>query len=379
MKRIALYGSTGSIGKQVLSVIDRNANEFKIVSLAAGTNAAILREQVEKYRPKVTILSNCEEKEELANISNTELYFGEDNILKGIFDEVDVVFVAVTGFIGIKIVREAIRQKKEICLSTKEVLVVAGELIVKEAKEAGVKIIPVDSEHSAIFQCLNYKNEASFDKLYITASGGAFRDYTREECKGLKAKEALNHPNWKMGNKITIDCATMVNKGFEVIESIWLFDCSIDQIEVLLHRQSIVHSMVKFKDGALLGQFGIPSMETAIQYSLTYPKRWPIANELDFSNLDLSFRKIDKDRYPCFGLVIDCFNRGGVYPCALSCADEVIVDLYLKDKIRYEDIYEFLKYVVDNIEQMELTYENIELTREKAGLLVEEKYKEKYE
>ena len=376
MIKIALLGSTGSIGRQVLNVVDRYPEKFKIISMAAGSNAALFCEQINKYKPMVASLSNPEKASEITSIpKGTNLYYGENALIHAVIPEADIVFASVMGFAGLKAVKTAIEMGKNVALANKETLVAGGGLIMPLAKEKGVKIIPVDSEHSAIWQCLDFNSKKAFKKLIITASGGAFKNKTLEELKSVTSKEALCHPTWQMGSKITIDCATMMNKAFEVIEAMWLFDTTIDKIDVVIHPESIVHSMVEFDDGALLAQMGNPSMEVPIQLALTYPNRLDAEVEpLNLVGKSLNFYEVDDKKYPCFSLAIETIKRGGVYPCAMSAADEEAVKLFLDGKIKYLEIKEYIEYAIEKTKEIPLTFENLEYTDKSARCAVLELY-----
>lgn len=340
MKKIALIGSTGSIGKQTLSVVRRYPDKFKIVSLAAGSNVGEFLAQVEEFKPTVATLSSADVSIP-QNAKGTEFFFGEDAFKNAIVEDADIVVVALVGFKGIIAVLDAIEKGKDIALANKESLVVGGELVIKSAKEKGVRIMPIDSEHSAIWQALNFDFSTPFSRIILTASGGAFRDFTMEELETATAKQALIHPNWNMGAKITVDCATLVNKAFEVIEAKWLYNTTFDKIDVIIHKESIIHSMVEFCDGAVLAQMSYPTMELPIQLALTYPNRIETGlKPLDFSTLKkLSFEEIDHKRFPCFDLVIQVAKEGGTLLAVANAANEIAVDLFLKNRISYKDIY----------------------------------------
>ena len=340
MKKIALIGSTGSIGRQTLSVVRAHSDKFEIVSLAGGYNERLFLEQVKEFKPKVATFG----KEFSDRQDGVEYFFGENAFTSAITSEADVVVVALVGFKGILAVLDAIEKGKDIALANKESLVVGGELVMQKAKEKGVRISPIDSEHSAIWQALNFDFNTPFKKIILTASGGAFRDLSLKELECVSASDALKHPNWQMGAKITIDCATLVNKAFEVIEAKWLYNTSIDNIDVIIHRQSIIHSMVEFNDNSVIAQLSYPSMEVPIALALTYPDRITSnIKSLDFASLStLNFEKVDKQKYPCFDLVLDASRQGGDYPALINGANEVAVDLFLKGKIKYTDIYKAL-------------------------------------
>ncbi|MBR2376818.1 MAG: 1-deoxy-D-xylulose-5-phosphate reductoisomerase [Clostridia bacterium] len=376
MIKIALLGSTGSIGRQVLNVVDRYPEKFKIVTMAAGSNAAIFNEQINKYKPTIATLSNPEKAVEITSIPNgTSFYYGENSLIHAITDDVDIVFVAVMGYSGLNAVKTAIEMGKNVALANKETLVAGGGLIMPLAKKHGVKIIPVDSEHSAIWQCLDFNEGKKFKKLIITASGGAFKNKSVSELETVTAKDALCHPTWQMGKKITIDCATMMNKAFEVIEAMWLFDTPIDKIDVVIHPESIIHSMVEFDDGAIIAQMGNPSMEVPIQLALTYPNRFNSDVEpLNLIGKSLNFKEVDYEKYPCFPLAIEVIKKGGVYPCAMSAADEEVVKLFLEEKIKYLDIKRYLEYALSKVEDLPLSFENLEKVDKMARKAVYELY-----
>ena len=376
MIKIALLGSTGSIGRQVLNVVDRYPEKFKIISMAANNNAVLFCEQINKYKPLVASLSNPEKAVQITNIpKETTFYYGENALLHAVLEEADIVFASVMGFSGLKAVKKALELQKNVALANKETLVAGGGLIMPLAQKMGAKIIPVDSEHSAIWQCLDFNSNKEFKKLIITASGGAFKNKSLEELKSVTFKEALRHPTWQMGSKITIDCATMMNKAFEVIEAMWLFNVPLEKIDVVIHPESIVHSMVEFSDGALLAQMGNPSMEVPIQLALTYPKRLETNVEpLNLVGKSLNFKEIDYEKYPCFPLALEAIKKGGMYPCCMSGADEEAVKLFLENKIAYLDIKNYIEYALERAENLPLSFENLEYVDKKARLAVLEMY-----
>lgn len=339
MKKIALIGSTGSIGKQTLSVVRRYPDKFKIVSLAAGKNVGDFLQQVEEFKPSVATLSDAPDKIEIPK--GVEFFSGEDAFKNAIVDDADIVVVALVGFKGLVAVLDAIEKGKDIALANKESLVVGGELVMEKAREKGVNIMPVDSEHSAVWQALGFDYQKEFNKIILTCSGGAFRDYTKEQLSRATASDALRHPNWNMGAKITVDCATLINKAYEVIEAKWLYNTSFNKIDVIIHRQSIIHSMVEMKDGSVMAQLSTPSMELPIQLALTYPERLNSGvKPLDFKTLNsLTFEEIDHERFPCFNLVLEAGKYGNGFPAAVNAASEVAVNLFLKGAIGYNDIY----------------------------------------
>ena len=339
MKKIALIGSTGSIGKQTLSVVRRHPDKFKIVSLAAGNNVGEFFKQVVEFKPQVATLSATLNGQTIPK--GVKFFSGENSFKNAIIDDADIVVVALVGFKGIIAVLDAIEKGKDIALANKESLVVGGELVMSKAREKGIKIMPVDSEHSAIWQALGFNFNSDFNKIILTCSGGAFRDFDKEQLKCATAKDALRHPNWLMGPKITVDCATLVNKAFEVIEAKWLYNTSFDKIDVIIHRESIIHSMVEMRDGSVMAQLSYPTMELPIQLALTYPERFDAGvKSLDFTSLKkLTFEEIDHERFPCFNLVLEAGKYGNGFPAIANGASEEAVKLFLDGAIRFNDIY----------------------------------------
>ncbi|MBQ6727689.1 MAG: 1-deoxy-D-xylulose-5-phosphate reductoisomerase [Clostridia bacterium] len=342
MKKIALIGSTGSIGVQTLNVVRRYPDKFKIVSLAAGKNAALLAEQVKEFKPEIATAAGCSE-EYLSVIKQNVRDFtvGENAFINAITAEADVVVIALVGFTGIIAVLDAMNKGKNIALANKESLVVGGDIVMKKAREKGVNIVPIDSEHSAIWQALSFDFNRPFKKIILTASGGAFRDKTEEELKTATAADALRHPNWAMGAKITVDCATMVNKAFEVIEAKWLYSAPFDKIDVIIHRESIIHSMVEYEDGSTIAQMSYPTMELPIQIALSYPERLnPAVDSLNFAKISkLTFSELDKKRFPAFKEVVSAGKKGGAYPAVANGANDALTKLFLENKIGFTDIY----------------------------------------
>ena len=342
-QRIALLGSTGSIGVQTLDIVRENPEQFEITALVANRNWEQLAQQAIEFDADCVVIGDEQYypalKEALA-ATDTKVYAGAkamEDVAAG--SNVDVVVNALVGYAGLLPTVAAVRKGKKIALANKETLVVGGELVMRLATEHRAPILPVDSEHSAIFQCL-VGEQSPVRRLILTASGGAFRDTPIEELGRMTAAEALRHPNWSMGAKITIDCATMVNKGFEVIEARWLFGTPADQISVLIHPQSIVHSMVEFEDGAIKAQLGTPDMHLPISYALTFPERKSRPTErFDFlANPNLSFREVDRVKYPALEVAYDCLRRGGTAACTMNGANEVAVAAFLAGKIGYLDI-----------------------------------------
>ncbi|RNB77467.1 1-deoxy-D-xylulose-5-phosphate reductoisomerase [Brevibacillus panacihumi] len=342
MKRIALLGSTGSIGTSTLDVVAQHPEQFAVVALAAGTNVELLAEQVKTFRPQLVSVATegaaFDLRAKVGPGHQPEIVVGSDGMeLVARHPEAEFVMTAVVGSVGVAPTLAAIEEGKTIGLANKETLVCAGPVVMKAAREKGVAIIPVDSEHSAIYQCLQGERREELSRVIITASGGSFRHLTREELSHVTLEQALAHPNWSMGAKITIDSATMMNKGFEVIEAHWLFDLPYDQIETILHYESIIHSMVEFQDRAVMAQLGTPDMRVPIQYALSYPHRMPLLTEpLDLVKLGtLHFAGMDFGRYPLLQLAYECGRAGGTYTAVLNAANEVAVDLFLKGSIGF--------------------------------------------
>lgn len=378
MKKIALLGSTGSIGRQVLGVVDRYPEEYSVVALAANSSAKLLGEQIKKYKPLVAGLSDPANAAEITDLpKQTSLYLGENALIHCVIPEADIVFVSVVGFCGLKAVLAALNMKKTVALANKEALVAGGELVMPLAAEKGADIIPVDSEHSAIWQSLAFDKTRPFKKIILTASGGALRDLPPGSLYSVTPEIALRHPNWNMGAKITIDCATMFNKGLEVMEAMWLYNAPLEKIDVLIHPQSIVHSMVEYADNALIAQLAVPSMDIPIQLALSYPDRKPSGvSALDLTKEPLTFMQPDHKRYPCFDIAINAAKAGGVYPCAVSAANEVAVKLFLNGKIKFGEIADYISYATDNTVQQTVTEESLAFADYNARMLVEKRFKE---
>lgn len=353
MKKIAILGSTGSIGTQTLDVVREHSDELQVVALAAGSNKERLKEQIKEFHPKLVSLSDekkaQELKEELAG-EQVEVVCGMEGLIEVAgADSADVVVTAVVGMMGILPTMEAIKKGKDIALANKETLVTAGHLIIPMAKEYGVSILPVDSEHSAIFQSLQGEPKAAFDKILLTASGGPFRGKSAEFLETVTLEDALNHPNWSMGPKITIDSSTMVNKGLEVMEAKWLFGVDYSQIEVVIQPQSIIHSMVQYVDGAIIAQLGTPDMRVPIEYALFYPERRSLSGDrLDFSKLSqITFEKPDYKVFRGLSLAIEAGKTGGTMPTVFNAANERAVAKFLKGEIKYTDIVRSIEKCMD--------------------------------
>ncbi len=355
-KKIALLGSTGSIGTQTLDVISRFSGEFKVEVLTAGNNIRLLVQQAQKFLPDCVVIGNSlhyhQLKEALRDIP-VKVYAGDEaieQVVRG--SNIDMVVAAMVGYSGLKPTISAVKAGKKIALANKETLVVAGELIKKLVKETGSKIIPVDSEHSAIFQCLAGESGNPVEKITLTASGGPFLNFTEEMLKKVKPHEALKHPNWEMGNKVTIDSASLMNKGLEVIEAKWLFDLSPEQIKVIIHPQSVIHSLVHFADGSVKAQLGVPDMRIPILYALSYPDRL----NSDLPRLDLSkcptlnFLEADTSRFRNLALAYQALKQGGNMPCIMNAANEVAVNAFLSGKVGFLQMSDVVEFTMEKTE-----------------------------
>lgn len=348
-KHLAILGSTGSIGTQALEVIAANPGQFIVEVLAAGNNSDLLIQQALKFKPNVVVINDNAQLSRVKNAlldEGIKVYGGESALADVVkMDSIDMVLAAIVGYAGLHSTLAAVKAGKQIALANKETLVVAGELITEEAKKSAVNIYPVDSEHSAIFQCMAGEFHNPIEKIYLTASGGPFRGKKRDELVNVTKKEALKHPNWAMGAKVTIDSATLMNKGCEVIEAKWLFHLKPEQIDVIVHPQSIVHSLVQFRDGSLKAQMGLPDMKLPIQYAFGYPNRlksdFP---RFDFMNYPaLNFEKPDVETFSCLGLAYDAMREGGNKACVMNAANEIAVNAFLQDKIRFLQIAEIVE------------------------------------
>ena len=345
VKNIALLGSTGSIGRNVLSVVRANPDRFRIVGLSAGKNISLLAQQVREFSPSCVSIADEQLAGSLADMLASdfqgEIFWGDaGNCRVATLGDADMVVTAVVGAVGLLPTMEAIRAGKDIGLANKETLVMAGRLVMKTAQDHGVRLLPIDSEHSAVFQCLEAGRRKDVARIILTASGGPFRELAGEEFAAITPDQALAHPNWQMGRKISIDSATLMNKGLEVIEARWLFDTPPDRIDVVVHCQSIVHSLVEFVDGSVVAQLGIPDMRIPIAYALSYPERI----HLDLPRLDLagcgtlSFEEPDYGRFPALKMAFGALEQGGMQPAALNAANEIAVDAFLEGKIGFSDI-----------------------------------------
>jgi len=352
-KKIILLGSTGTIGKIVLDVIEDFPDEFELTGISAHSNIKLLQHYCEKFRPTNVCISNPVQANMLQKniFSGSRLHSGSDGLRELVRNtEADLVINSIVGAAGLLPTLEAIDTGKDIALSNKESIVVAGELVMSEALRKGVQIYPIDSEHSAIWQCILGEKKTEIKRLILTASGGPFLTREIDTFDRITVEEALNHPNWKMGNKITIDSSTLMNKGLEVIEAYWLFGIPPEKIDVVIHKQSIVHSMVELVDGSIKSQMGIPDMRIPVQFSMTYPDRFPgkIDNSSLFSKLELTFEPPDKEKFPCLNIAYKALETGGTAPAVMNAANEVAVDLFLNRKINFTEISELIDRTLQN-------------------------------
>jgi 1-deoxy-D-xylulose-5-phosphate reductoisomerase len=365
---VAIFGSTGSIGTQTLDVISRFRDTYKVIGLTARSSATTMIEQIRQFRPVVSIMEDTEAYEQVKEAIGDEEVHPKDytyvlpqqhantsdkhDELERLASDngVDIVIAAMVGFAGLRPTIAAIKAGKKVCIANKETFVVAGELINALAKKSGAQIVPIDSEHSAIAQCLVGEKHESIKRIILTASGGPFRTLAKGSFKDITLEQALKHPNWVMGRKITIDSATLMNKGLEVIEARWLFDVPLEKVDVIVHPQSIIHSMVEFVDGSVKAQLGAPDMRLPIQYALGYPERLP--QEYDILDLlknnRFDFEEPDTERFPCLELARKALRRGGLYPCILNAANEVAVEAFLEEKLRFIDIPTVIDSVMDS-------------------------------
>jgi 1-deoxy-D-xylulose-5-phosphate reductoisomerase len=356
VKQLAILGSTGSIGRQCLSVVDALAPRFGVVALAAGGNLDELIGQIERHQPELVSVADEKKADALSSrlrekgiAKLPEIHYGAEGMLAvGTHSQAEIVVSAAVGVVGLPATYEAVKLGRTVALSNKEVLVAAGELVMTAAHEAGKELLPVDSEHNAVHQCLRAGTHGEVRRLVLTASGGPFRKTPIKDLQNVSVEQALAHPNWKMGNRITVDSATMMNKGFEIIEARWLFDMKPAQVDVVIHPQSTIHSMVEYVDGSILAQLGATDMRMPIQYALTYPER--VASnqvDLDWAKLKrLDFEKVSTRRYPCLRLAREAMKKGGAWPCALNAADEVAVAAFLERQISFLGIAEVVEAVL---------------------------------
>ena len=376
MKTISLIGSTGSIGKQVCSVVRRHSDKFKIESIVANSSADLFLAQVKEFMPKYAALADEETGKRIASEIPDGVAFAygekaaEEAVRYG-----DVAFIAATGFAGLKYSLKAAELKKDIALANKETLVCGGELVMNKIKGAGIDLMPVDSEHSALWQALSFRANTPFKRLIITASGGPFYHYTDEQLKAVTPESALKHPTWQMGAKITIDSATLLNKGFEVIEAKWLYDAPLEKIHTVVQPESIIHSMVEFDDGCVMAQMSYPTMELPIQLALTYPQRFDCGlKPLDFESLgQIRFLPLQRKRFPCYDLALYAAELGDNYPCALNGAGEVAVHAFLQKRIAFIEIANTIQEALEKTQRAKVdSYATLQVTDARARAFAEE-------
>jgi len=385
MRKLAILGSTGSIGVNALKVIEAYPEEYEVIALAAGRNISLLLEQIESFKPKAVAVLEAsraqEMKAQLPRAAETQIFFGPEGFMHvAALDAVDTVISAMTGAAGLLPTYSAIKAGKNIALANKETMVMAGALVMAEARRRSVSVLPIDSEHSAILQSLQGHPKENLRRVILTASGGPFRNLSLEEMRGITAARALNHPNWNMGPKVSIDSATLMNKGLEVIEAKWLFDLEMEQIHILIHSQSIVHSMVEYTDGSVICQMGIPDMLIPISYALSYPQH--MRNQLPPLELEqvgtLSFEKPDLKRFRCLALALEASRIGGSMPCVLNGANEVAVDSFLHGGIGFLDIPDMIERTMEThqvhaVDDLEAVMRADSWARKTARDLVREK------
>ena len=376
MKNIAILGSTGSIGTQALDIVRMYPEKFKVVGIAAKSNAELLLKQINEFKP---VLASIEDEKAYNQIKdqvpeNTCLICGKEGLTQiAQMNEAEVLLVAVVGVAGLPAVVSGLKAKKKIALANKEALVTGGKIVMNLVKENNDILYPVDSEHSAIFQCLQGNADNKIKNIILTASGGPFRNFTKEQLHNVTVSDALKHPTWNMGKKITIDSSTLMNKGLEVIEARWLFDVTPDKIHPLIHPESVIHSAVEYEDGAVVAQMGEPDMKLPIMYAFEYPKRfYSGANFLDLAKRgSLTFFEPDYDKFPCLGLAFEALKMDGNVPCALNAANEVVVEYFLNEKISFNDISKVIEHTIYNIDiikdpSIEDIYETDRYVREKV-------------
>ncbi len=351
MKNLSILGSTGSIGTQTLELVKEHPEDFKVEALSCNSNIDLLKKQIEEFKPKLVAVYDGEKADELACQVNIEVMKGMPGLLSIVkLHDVDTVVNSLVGSIGVLPTVEAIRYFKNVALANKETLVTAGAIVMKEVKKMNVKLMPIDSEHSAIWQCLNGEDINTVNKIMITCSGGAFKHKTPDELQTVIAKDALKHPTWNMGAKITIDCATLMNKGFEVIEAHWLYGLGYEKIDVVLHPESVIHSLVEFCDHSVIAQLGVPSMKIPIQYALSYPKRFKNLNlpKLDLIKLgQLNFKEPNFEMFPCLKYAYDAGKIGGTMPAVMNASNEIAVQYFLENQIKFLDIPRLIKEAMD--------------------------------
>ena len=349
-KKVIILGSTGSIGTQTLDVIRQYKDQFEVVGLACNSNVLLLSRQIKEFNPKFVAVAD-EKAAEKINPSGFTLFKGDMAIISMCTIQCDILVNALVGIEGLSPTITALKFGTNIALANKETLVTGGELVMKLAKDNNLSILPVDSEHSAIWQCLDFNVDKKINKIILTASGGAFRGKTKEEITNLKAKDALLHPTWNMGDKVTIDSATLMNKGLEVIEAMHLFNVKPENIDIVIHKESVIHSMIQYDDGSIIAQMSYPDMKLPIQVALNYPNRGDhLFSPLSFNNLQLNFASCDYDTFPCLKIALDVAKQGGLYPTIMNAANEELVKLYLQDKIKFYDISYHISKALEKFE-----------------------------
>ena len=354
MKKIALMGSTGSVGTQTLDVVRKYPDKLKIFALSANGNIDLLYEQIKEFKPEIVGVFDTKKAQELQKKVKIKVLSGE-NMLEKIAEmkDYDTFITATVGLTIIKATLKAIQNKKNVAIANKETLVAAGEIVMREAKKNNVQLMPIDSEHSALFQCLNGEKGKTIKSLVITCSGGALRDYTKKELENVSIKDALGHKTWAMGQKITIDSATLMNKGFEVIEAMWLYDVKPENIQVVIHPESLIHSMIEFSDNSIIAQISEPDMKLPIQYALSYPDRWDEAVKRHSFDRSYTFQKPDLDRFPCLGYAWEAMKIGGTMPAAMNAANDTMVAKFLNGQCKYLDIPKVIKKVMKSHKAIE--------------------------
>ena len=351
MKYLSILGSTGSIGTQTLDIVRQFPDEFKVVGLTTNKNSELLIKQIKEFKPKAVAIMDSSKKDDLLNFSSCQVITGIEGLNKiASLSECDTVINSLVGSIGIEPTHQAIKNKKSIALANKETLVAAGSVIMEEAKKNNVNLMPIDSEHSAIFQCLNGENTSEVEKITLTCSGGPFKNHTQEQMENIAKEDALKHPTWSMGDKITIDSATLMNKGFEIIEAHWLYNIAYERIKIVIHPQSIIHSLVEFHDKSVIAQLGLPDMKLPIQYALSYPKRFQNSSQsLDLAKIKtLEFKEPDFEMFPCLKYAYKAGKTGGTLPAVMNAANEIAVYAFLENKIKFLDIARLIKKIMDS-------------------------------
>ncbi len=352
MKKIAILGSTGSIGTQALDIIENHKDEFKVTVLSCAKSIELLCKQIDKFRPEIVVVDREQDARTLKEkYKGIDIMFGMQGLIDAATSDYDLLLNSLVGMMGLVPTYHAVKSGRDIALANKETLVAGGELVMSAARENNVKLLPVDSEHSAIFQCLEGNDSKELKKIYLTASGGPFRGYDSAQLEKVSLEEALKHPNWSMGSKITIDSATMMNKGLEVIEAKWLFDVPVSKIEVAVHPQSVVHSMVEYKDNSIIAQLGAPDMRVPISYAFSYPHRLTNSFEpLDLFGLgsNLTFEKPDLKVFKTIAMAYEAAEKGGSYPVVLNGANEILVQLFLQNKIKFTDIQNNIERIMNS-------------------------------